>query len=72
MLEWIEACKGGLKTFSPFEIGRHVTEIGAAGLIALRLRRDVEWDGEAMRAKDVPEAAALVNPPYRNGWELPG
>ncbi|MCX6922614.1 MAG: hypothetical protein NT154_05275, partial [Verrucomicrobia bacterium] len=72
MLEWILACKGGPKTFSPFEIGGHVTEIGAAGLIALRLGRDIEWEGETMRVKDCPAADPLVRPPYRKGWEIPG
>ncbi|MEI6074260.1 MAG: Gfo/Idh/MocA family oxidoreductase [Verrucomicrobiota bacterium] len=68
VLEWIEACQGGPKTFSPFEIGGHVTEIGAAGIVALRLGRDIEWDGKAMRVSGVPEADALVKPVYRKGW----
>jgi predicted dehydrogenase len=68
LLEWIDACKGGPKTFSPFEIGGHITEIGAAGLIALRLGRDLNWDGPAMRAVGVPEAAPLVKPQHRGEW----
>jgi hypothetical protein len=70
MQEWIEACKGGAKTFSPFEIGGHITEIGAAGLIALRLGRSIEWDGPAMSAKGVPDAAAWVKPQHRGEWGL--
>ena len=66
--EWIDACKGGPKTFSPFEIGSHITEIGAAGLIALRLGRNLDWDGQHMRAAGVPEAVPLVKPQHRNGW----
>ena len=66
--EWIDACKGGPKTFSPFEIGGHITEIGAAGLLALRLGRNLDWDGKAMRAAGVPEAAQLVKPQQRVGW----
>ncbi len=70
LLEWVDACKGGPKTFSPFEIGGHITEIGAAGLIALRLGRNLEWDGVAMQAVGVPEAAPLVKPQHRGEWGL--
>lgn len=68
MLEWVEACRGKGQTFSPFEIGGHITEIGAAGLIALRLGRDIEWDGLAMTAKGQPETAAWVRAQHRNQW----
>lgn len=60
MLEWIAACQGGPKTFSPFEIGGHITEIGAAGLVALRIGHDIEWDGPAMKSPGLPEADAFV------------
>jgi len=70
MLEWIEACKGGPKTFSPFEIGGHITEIGAAGLVALRLGHGIDWDGEAMRIPGNTEGAALVKPQHRQKWGL--
>ena len=66
--EWVEACQGGAKTFSPFEIGGHITEIGAAGLIALRLGRAINWDGVAMQAKGEPAAAPLVKPQARKEW----
>ena len=68
--EWVEACKGQGKTFSPFEVGGHVTEIGAAGLIALRLGRSLEWDGPAMTAKGLPAAAELVKSQHRGEWGL--
>jgi predicted dehydrogenase len=68
VLEWIEACKGNGKTFSPFEFGGHVTEIGAAGLVALRLGRDIDWNGKAMKAKGESGAAALLDPQPRLGW----
>jgi hypothetical protein len=70
MLEWLEACKGQGKTFSPFEIGGHVTEIGTAGLVALRLGREIEWDGPAMAAKGLPETESWVKPQHRGEWGL--
>jgi predicted dehydrogenase len=70
VLEWIEACKGGPKTFSPFEIGAHVTEVGASGLIALRLGRAIDWDGPAMRAKGVPTADVWIEAQHRAQYAL--
>jgi len=70
MEEWLDACKGkdNVKTFSPFEFGSHVTEIGSAGVVALRMQRNIEWDGKAMKVKGAPKAEALINPKPRKGW----
>ena len=70
MREWVDACLGGPATFSNFDIGGHITEIGLAGVLALRVGYDIEWDGERMRAPDVPEAEELVNPEPREGWRV--
>jgi hypothetical protein len=69
MEEWFDACKGKGKTFSPFEFGAHVTEIGCVGIVALRMQKNIEWDGKAMKVKGAPEADALINPKPRKGWE---
>lgn len=68
--EWIDACMGknNVKTFSPFEFGAHVTEIGCTGIVALRMQRNIEWDGKAMKVKGAPKAEALINPKPRKGW----
>ena len=68
MLEWLEACRGQGKTFSPFEIGGHITEIGAAGLVALRLGRNIDWDGPAMKAKGQPETVSWIKAQHRDTW----
>ena len=70
MKEWVDACLGGPPTFSNFDIGGHITEIGLAGVLALRVGYDIEWDGERMRAPDVPEAEELINPEPREGWRV--
>jgi len=67
--EWVSACLGGPKVFSDFDIGGHLTEIGLAGVVALRLNRDIEWDSQAMKVKGAPEAAALVDLPCRQKWQ---
>ena len=61
--------QGEGKTFSPFEFGGHVTEIGAAGIVALRLERNIEWDGKAMKVKGAGQASSLIDPEPRKGWQ---
>ncbi len=66
--EWTDAILANGKTFSPFDFGGHLTEIGLAGTVALRLQRNLEWDGEAMKAKGMPDADALVRQQNRTQW----
>ena len=66
--EWTDAILDGGKTFAPFEIGGHLTEIGLSGIVALKLQRNLKWDGEAMKAKGIPEADALVRKKNRKRW----
>jgi len=68
--EWLDACRGkdNVKTYSPFEFGAHVTEIGSVGVVALRMQRNIEWDGDAMKVKGAPEAESLINPKPRKNW----
>jgi hypothetical protein len=66
--EWIDACLGQGKTFSDFDIGGKLTEIGLAGVVGIRAGKSLEWDGEKMEAKNVPEAARFVHTEYRTTW----
>jgi hypothetical protein len=69
-LEWTEACKTGGRTEVPIEYGCDMTELGLLGAIALRTGRVLEWDSKTMQITNDPEANSLVDPPYREGWEL--
>ena len=40
-------------------------------LSAMRLGKKIEWDAAAMRAKNAPEADALIRKAYRAGFVLP-
>jgi predicted dehydrogenase len=62
MFEWALACAGDTKTYSPFEIGARITEVGMLGVLALRMQRPVEWDAEKRQAKGMPEADAIIDP----------
>jgi predicted dehydrogenase len=61
--EWVDACLGGPKVFSDFEFGGRLTEIGLAGIIALRLQKNIDWDGPAMKVPGMPEADRFIRPP---------
>lgn len=41
MFEWVLACAGDAKTYSPFEIGARITEIGMLGVLALRMQKPI-------------------------------
>jgi predicted dehydrogenase len=62
MFEWVLACAGDAKTYSPFEIGARITEIGMLGVLALRLQKPILWDAENRRVTDLPEADAIIDP----------
>jgi hypothetical protein len=66
--EWIDACRGQGKTFSDFDTGGKLTEIGLAGVVAVRTRKSLDWDGEKMQASNAPEAARFVRTEYRTKW----
>ena len=58
--EWVDAIQGGPKVFADFDLGGHLTEIGLAGVVALRLQKSIPWDGAAMQAPGMPEADAFI------------
>jgi len=68
--EWIDACRGGdkSKTYSDFDTGGLLTEIGLAGVVGLRAGQSLDWDGQRMQATNVPEAARFVRTEYRTKW----
>ena len=69
MFEWVLACAGDAKTYSPFEIGARITEIGMLGVLALRLQKPILWDAENRRAAGLPEADAIIDPtPSTNAY----
>jgi predicted dehydrogenase len=68
--EWIRACKNGTRTVCPIEFGCEMTEMALLGALALRTKRILAWDAEAMRVTNHAEANKYVDPPYRDGWTL--
>ena len=66
--EWLAACRDEGQTYSDFDTGGKLTEIGLAGVLAQRTGRSFDWDGERMEAKDAPELARFVKPAQRAKW----
>ncbi|NOY58684.1 MAG: Gfo/Idh/MocA family oxidoreductase [Calditrichaeota bacterium] len=67
---WMQACKSGEKPSSHFDYSGPMTEAVLLGNVALRMGKKIEWDAEKMQVTNLPEANALINPPYRAGWAL--
>jgi hypothetical protein len=40
------------------------------GNISIRTKEKLYWDGENLRFTNSDAANALINPPYRAGWNL--
>jgi len=68
--EWIRACKTGEPTTCHFGYSGPLTETVLLGVVAHRLGKPIDWDAANLRATNAPEAAALVRPEYRKGWEI--
>jgi len=70
--QWINACKGNLKTSCDFEYSGNMIEQMLLGLVAYRVGKRIEYDGAAGRVTNVPEANAFLRRAYRPGWTLNG
>ncbi len=70
--EWIRACKGDLKTSCDFDYGGMMIEQLLLGLVAYRVGKKIEYDGETGRVIDSAEANDLLKRKYRPGWTLNG
>lgn len=70
--EWINACKGSLKTSCDFEYSGNMIEQMLLGLVAYRVGKKISYDGASGRVTDNPEANGLLSRTYRKGWTLNG
>ncbi len=70
--EWINACKGDLKTSCDFVYAGNMMEEMLLGLVAYRVGKRIEYDGAAGRITNIPEANRYLSRKYRPGWTLDG
>ena len=69
--DWLRAIREGRKAGSDFSYGGPLTEIAMLGVVALKMpSTKLQWDAQAMKFTNCPEANMFVDPPYRKGWTL--
>lgn len=71
--EWVMAAAGAQPLDFPkssFAYAGPFTEVVLLGNIALRMGRRLEWDAEALRFTNLPEANQFVTKEYRAGWKF--
>ncbi|MCM2371612.1 Gfo/Idh/MocA family protein [Aporhodopirellula aestuarii] len=68
--EWIQACKDGSPTTCNFDYSGALTESVLLGNVAYRVGKQIDWDGENLKATNSPEADAYLRKEYRPGWEV--
>ena len=68
--DWTCACKANGKAGADFSYGGPLTEVCLLGNVAKRVNAKIEWDSAALKVTNVPEANALIQSPYREGWKL--
>ena len=67
--QWINACKGNLKTSCDFDYASNMIEMMLLGLVAYRVGKKINYDGAAGRVTDCPEANELLRRTYLAGMD---
>ncbi|MFO0424925.1 MAG: Gfo/Idh/MocA family protein [Planctomyces sp.] len=68
--QWIEACKTGSSTGSPFSYAAPFTEIVLLGNVAYRAGKTIDFDPESGQVLNDTAANAYLRKEYRSGWEI--
>ncbi len=71
--EWVMACRGEKPIDYPksnFFYAGPMSETILLGNVALRVGRRLEWNGENMKIKNLPEAEQYLTKEYRQGWKF--
>jgi predicted dehydrogenase len=61
---------GGQPVSNLPDFGGYMGEIARLGHVAFYAGGSIEWDGQAMKVTDTPEANQYVGREYRKGWEI--
>jgi predicted dehydrogenase len=71
--DWVEGVLQGYKSCADFSHGGPLTETVIVGTMADHFPdQTLEWDREAMKVTNLPDANALLKPQYRDGWKVEG
>ncbi len=66
---FLKACKGEEEARSPFSISGPLTQVFNLGIIAQRLRQEIEFDPQSKQVINTKKGQALMDPPPRKEWE---
>jgi len=69
-MNWVEAAKGNTKASSPFDYAARLVEVMLLGVVSLRARTKIYYDGANMRVTNAQHANDLLRRDYRNGYKL--
>jgi len=70
--EWVDACKGDLKTSCDFDYSGRLIETMLLGLVAYRAGEKLDYDPVAGRVTNNAKANEYLRRKYRPGWTLDG
>ncbi|MFN9720691.1 MAG: Gfo/Idh/MocA family protein [Planctomycetota bacterium] len=68
--QWIEACKTGSRTGSPFSYAAPFTETILLGNVAYRSGVTIAYDPSTGKITNSPSSEKYLSKEYRKGWEL--
>jgi len=68
--EWIRACKERTPTTCNFDYSGTLAEAVLLGNVAYRTGKKLDWDAQALKARNCPEADRFIRREYRKGWTL--
>ncbi len=68
--DFIECCRTRKQPLCSLEDGHRSTTFAHLANISLKLRKRIEWDPEAERITNIPEANDLLHYDYRKPWSL--
>jgi hypothetical protein len=67
----LRSIKGGTKPVCDVELIHYSTNLSLLGMLALKLGRGIDWDGEKEEVPGDAAANGLLRRAYRKGWEYP-
>jgi predicted dehydrogenase len=69
-MNWIEAIKGKAEVSTPFEYATQLTEVMLLGIVSLRAKNKLVYDGANMRITNIASANDFLGRDPRPGFEL--
>ena len=69
-MNWIEAIKGNAEVSTPFEYATQLTEVMLLGIVSLRAKNKIVYDGANMRITNAASANDFLGRDPRPGFEL--